>query len=244
MFREAYVKAAEFTEPVKYFWKSFNGKLGAGLGSLIIVNADGWILTAGHIVQEAAKLAKADRDARDWENRRGAIQSDSSINRKERARQLKALKTPRKKDIIRAAIFWGHHASNLVDVTVLQGVDLAIGRLDPFDPDWVAGYPIFKNNLRDPENGTSLCKFGFPFHDIEPTYDEATSKFGIPPNMRSFPLFPIEGIYTRTIIRVFDVSDGIEEVSDGCCDQIDHGYEGCGVAVPARPCPGRLEQAV
>ncbi len=32
------------------------------------------------------------------------------------------------------------------------------------------------------------------------------------------------------VIWFFDVSDGIEEVSEGCSDQIDHGDEGAGVA--------------
>ncbi len=35
--------------------------------------------------------------------------------------------------------------------------------------------------------------------------------------------------------RFFDVSNGIEEVSEGCRDQIDHGDEGGGVVVSARP---------
>ncbi len=46
------------------------------------------------------------------------------------------------------------------------------------------------------------------------------------------------------IIWFFDVSNGIEEVSEGSCDQVDHGDEGCGVSVSASPCPGGLEEAV
>ncbi len=42
----------------------------------------------------------------------------------------------------------------------------------------------------------------------------------------------------------FDVSNGIEEVSEGGCDQVDHGDEGGGVSVSASPCPGGLEEAV
>jgi hypothetical protein len=42
----------------------------------------------------------------------------------------------------------------------------------------------------------------------------------------------------------FDVSNGIEEVSEGGCDQIDHGDESGGISVSARPCPCGLEEAV
>ena len=47
-----------------------------------------------------------------------------------------------------------------------------------------------------------------------------------------------------TLCWFFDVSDGIEEISDGSRDQIDHGDEGGGVSVSASPCPGGLEEAV
>ena len=62
-----------------------------------------------------------------------------------------------------------------------------------------------------------------------------------------FPLHPETPAEGRTLLELFgflDVSDGIEEVSDGRRDQIDHGDECGGVAVSARPCPRRLEQAV
>jgi hypothetical protein len=36
----------------------------------------------------------------------------------------------------------------------------------------------------------------------------------------------------------------LEEVSEGCGDQVDHDREGCGVAVAAGPDAGGLEQAV
>src|SRR5512147_3285434 len=42
----------------------------------------------------------------------------------------------------------------------------------------------------------------------------------------------------------FDVSSGLEEVSQGGGDEVDHGREGCSVAVAASACSGGLEQAV
>ena len=44
--------------------------------------------------------------------------------------------------------------------------------------------------------------------------------------------------------RFFDVSSGLEEVSQGGGDEVDHGREGCGVAVAASACSGGLKQAV
>ena len=62
------------------------------------------------------------------------------------------------------------------------------------------GHPKFKN----PENispGTSLCKLGFPFVEVKPTFDVNTQQFDLPPNLLPLPLFPIEGIYTRNLLQ-------------------------------------------
>lgn len=48
------------------------------------------------------------------------------------------------------------------------------------------------------EQGTSLCKLGFPFHSNEPTFDEQKG-FVLPPGSFPIPIFPIDGIYTRTV---------------------------------------------
>ena len=44
--------------------------------------------------------------------------------------------------------------------------------------------------------------------------------------------------------RFFDVSSGLEQVSQGRGDHVDHGREGCDVAISASTGPGGLEQAV
>lgn len=58
-------------------------------------------------------------------------------------------------------------------------------------------YPKFKN----PENieiGTSLCKLGFPFYEINASFDEHKG-FILAENSLPLPFFPIEGIFTRNI---------------------------------------------
>ena len=43
---------------------------------------------------------------------------------------------------------------------------------------------------------------------------------------------------------LLDVSSGIEEFSEGCGDQIDHGYEGVDIAVAPGPSSCGLEDTV
>jgi hypothetical protein len=59
----------------------------------------------------------------------------------------------------------------------------------PFDPAWVGTYPTFKNPAQDFETGTSLCKYGFPFHDLIPTWNEATDGFDVADDQFPLPFF-------------------------------------------------------
>ena len=63
----------------------------------------------------------------------------------------------------------------------------------------MAEYQTLKDPAKNFSPGASLCKLGFPFIEIKPTFDEATSNFSIPPEMRNLPFFPIEGIYTHDL---------------------------------------------
>ena len=145
MFRKAYDMARHFTAPVISYHTTVSGLSDAGLGSLIVVNDDGWIVTAAHIVQQAAALAGADNDARTWEIEREKIRSDGTISSKERSNRYAAIGKRNNKSVRRAGTVWGHHSSKLVDISVRAEVDLAVWRLDPFDPSWVSQYPIFKD---------------------------------------------------------------------------------------------------
>jgi len=87
---------------------------------------------------------------------------------------------------------------------------LAIGRLEPFNSDAITEYPILKNPSNLP-HGTSLCKLGFPFHQINATYDETNGSFTLEPGSLPAPFFPIEGIFTRDIVKGKS-SDGKYEI--------------------------------
>ena len=88
----------------------------------------------------------------------------------------------------------------LKDVRALPEGDLVIGRLEPFDPDGISTYPVLKDPTSNFHIGTSLCKLGFPFHEIKATFDEPKKSFALAPGCLPLPLFPLEGIYTRNVV--------------------------------------------
>jgi Trypsin-like peptidase domain len=200
MFQAALPKVQPYTQPVIDLWKRADDALGGGIASCVIVNDEGWIITCAHVVKASVALAKSAADARAWEMERNKIKTGASLSAKERSRKIAALGTVHRKAPIRAGTAWGHNGSSLRDIVVLEDIDLAVGRLDPFDPSWVTQYPVFKDPSKNFPSGASLCKLGYPFIELKPVFDEATSTFSLPPDQRQLALFPIEGIFTRTLV--------------------------------------------
>lgn len=202
MFRNACKVVQPFTLPLIWCAKRLDGVCSAALGTFIVVNREGWVITAGHIAQQYGEMLKDVEFIKDYRNQADQIKADPTIDDKERKKKINRLQKPRNKQIERIAQVWSIFPGNPVPRSLMafMPVDIAVGKLEPFDPSWVASYPVFKDPTKDFDTGTSLCRTGFPFHtDIVPKWDDATQRFDLPPGTFPAPLFPIEGVFTRTI---------------------------------------------
>ncbi len=199
MFVQACEKARQFTRPVVLSHRRHDGVCVAGIGAFVVLNADGWAVTAWHIVEEIEKLTKGARQYKETEKQRAPIQADKALNRKARRKALKALPTVRADTVTNASAWWSWDKVLLKEFTAIPAVDLAFIRLEPFDPAWVTIYPMFKDPVTPMAQGRSLCRIGFPFHTIEPLFDAAKNTFILPPGSLPLPFFPIEGILTRHV---------------------------------------------
>jgi hypothetical protein len=197
MFAKACKQAGGFTRPVVTMKRFFDGSTESGCGAFIVINADGWALTAAHLFFARDTLQRHARNITDYFMRIHTIQQDPRLSDGQKHRRIFRLKAnPRW--ITSHAFWWGGDGVELRDVRALPEGDLALGRLDPFDPEAFPAYPVFK----DPERldaGTSLCRLGYPFHRVEAVFDEGSGTFILSPGSLSLVLFPIEGIYTRTL---------------------------------------------
>jgi hypothetical protein len=79
MFRDAVERACKFTFPIVLYSLTVEGKCSADAAAFVVVNPDGWIVTAAHVMKASIQLAQADAAARQWEAQRDAIQSDASL---------------------------------------------------------------------------------------------------------------------------------------------------------------------
>jgi hypothetical protein len=199
MFRVAFERVCKFTFPVVQIALTVEGKCSAGAAAFIVVNPEGWIVTAAHVMKNSVVLAQSEMAVKDWEQKRETIKNDASLSAKARTKQLEVLGKINKKAARRGGSSWGFGGVQLMDVSILEEADLAVARLDGFDKASVVEYPVFKDPQKNFTPGTSLCKLGYPFTELTPTYDEASNAFNFPADQTEIAYFPIEGIFTRTI---------------------------------------------
>jgi hypothetical protein len=200
MFSTALVAVQKYTLPVIYSRRTVSGKVNSGCGTFLIVNRDGWILTAGHVLMELQTIVQHQAELNAYEQQRDAILQTPNLTGKQKNKQIARLQ--RNPDWIKnqATMWAGFARAQLVTASVDQVADLGVGRLEPFDPAWVQGYPVFKNPAEPMLVGTSLCRLGYPLHQIEATFDDQTGQFTLAPGVLPVPRFPNDGIYTRDVI--------------------------------------------
>lgn len=157
MFSKACEIVSQFTRPV-FFPKTNNGETRYSGGTFVILNNEGWIITAAHLLDS---MGKYDNDSQSY--------------------------------------WWGMDNTKVVDIIKSEANDLAIGRLEPFDPSSINNsYPKFKNPTKI-KPGTSLCNYGYIFNTVS-VHENEEKNFKI--NFQSLvSSFSIEGICSKTAIE-------------------------------------------
>ena len=57
MFRNALKTAMGFTLPIVTSIKTYGGKCGSGVGTCVVVNDEGWIVTAAHVLKSIREIS-------------------------------------------------------------------------------------------------------------------------------------------------------------------------------------------
>jgi len=189
MFADACEKAMKFTRPVIMSTRQYDGNVHCSCGAFIVLNDEGWILTAGHIFDSFMAYQEHSKKIKEMEeqNKRGSERRSPMIKIEP-------------KWITNHSFWWGWDGVRLNDVFVDRKLDVAVGRLEPFDKKWITEYPTIK----DPSKmrpGTSLCRLGFPFTNVTATFDKVSNNFRLADGTLPLPLFPLEGMHTRNIAQ-------------------------------------------
>jgi len=200
MFAKAYELASRFTFPVIISNRFYDGTVSSSLGSFIMINDKGWILTVAHLFESKRKADRDKSEIKKYNEDREKILNNPTLLDVQKKKKIKTLERARIKQkwITNNSLWWGADDFRIEKFEINKELDLAVGQIKDFDPGRIKGYPVF----RDPgllKHGSSLCKLGFPFHKVESTFDTAKNAFMLAPNVLPVPRFPLEGIFTRTV---------------------------------------------
>jgi len=199
VFAKAYALASQFTQPLIVLARLYSGEVKCIHGAFVVLNEDGWIVTAAHLWQSFLLHQKHVKEMQQFDAKVGAIQSDGALSTRQKTRRLRQLKS-NPDWITEHSFWWGRNRLGVKDSVGRSDIDLAVARLEPFEPAMISAYPTIKDPSKNMRPGTSLCRLGYPFHQIDATYDEKARSFRLAPDAVPLPLFPIEGIYTRNSI--------------------------------------------
>ncbi len=195
MFVEACAKSIKYTKPMIVSTALVDGTVNSGFGTYIMINRDGWAITAGHCVSCVAQ----ERDNHERMREIDAYNNEHPSEKKEYdPKWLRA-----------ESIWWGEDRIRLEVAHILSDIDLAIVKLVNIPPNFVTEYPTFKS-VENIKQGMSLCRIGFPFLSIKSSFAPEFNRFtlGALPNELMNQYFPNEGILTRTITRAMKQPDG------------------------------------
>lgn len=209
MFSKAYEIARDFTQPLIVSYRFFDNRVECGFGTCIILNEDGWLITAAHNLNGFILYDQHKKEIDAYEVKKQEILQNATSKEFQKRSALKQLKND--KNWITNHAFWVMADEVKIEEDFYYGEhDLAFIRIDKKYLPKINSYPKIKN----PDNikiGTSLCKLGFPFYDIKANFNEATKIFEFPPNTLPAPLFPIEGIFSR-ILDAGKTKDGSMDI--------------------------------
>lgn len=201
MFSHAYELASGFTNPVITSVRYSNKSVESSLGSFVILNEEGWILTAGHILNSFMGYQNHQKEISEHNAAIKAIQDNATLLEQQKLKKINQLKRGFKKQrrIINHSFWWGADSLRIDKFHINFDIDLAIGKFTNLSKGLIKEFPKIIN----PEKiklGTSLCKLGYPFYNIRTTWNSQKNGFELDPKLFPIPRFPLEGMYTRNAI--------------------------------------------
>lgn len=196
MFVNALKQAAQYTFPVTISAITHADAVNTGCGAYLLINRDGWILTAAHLF-ESNNVAQSHQQAfAVYQNQRQAIEQDMSIPIARKNKLIRKLAFDRNW-IKTYSYWWAQDGASFVDAKLNHLADLAVARLANFKLNPNQQFPKFGDPSKRLDQGHPLCKLGFPFHEIKSTFDPVKNAFVFEPGSLPIPRFPLDGILTR-----------------------------------------------
>lgn len=179
--------------PVIISKRYFDGAVESGCATFIILNDEGWIITCYHVIEPNLIKNKHNIELQEYNKKVKEVESDEQSASSKKKKIAKIKYNP--KWITNISYWWGANGCVLEEIKYDRLLDIAICRIKPFSG--ISTYPTFKNPSNGMLVGTSLCRLGYPLHQVITTYDEKNNQFKIEKGVLPMPRFPLDGIHTR-----------------------------------------------
>jgi hypothetical protein len=198
MFSKAYEIAKNFTRPLVVTMRFYDKSIDSGLGAFIILNDDGWLITAAHNLGAAFAFNQHQIELKEYTEKVEKINNNKQRKDSQRKAMARAIK-PNPKWVTDFAIMLDGQPIAILENHIYGENDIAFLRVDK---SVIQGQAIFPKII-DPTKikyGTSLMKLGYPFVEVRATFDDIKNSFELPKDLFPVPFFPNEGIYTRDLL--------------------------------------------
>ena len=199
MFAKAVAIGAGYTRPMVISSRTADGACSSVIGAYVVLNRDGWFITAGHLLEIVRQQQESARRHQGYRGNVVEFHRDVAADKRFRKKGVRTIHKPPGSSVRNHSVWLGVDGVRVAEARLVPAADLALGRIEPYDPESVRQYPVFKHPVRGYAPGRSLCKLGFPLHRVEPVYDDGADTFTLPPGSVPFPLFPLEGMFTRVV---------------------------------------------
>lgn len=201
MFSSAVATAAEYTRPIIVSKRLENQQVTCGMATFVVLNDSGWVLTAAHVVQDVFLAQQHLQERAQFKKEVDAINANPKFSTGKKKHEINQLKR-NWEWITNQSLWWAVDGITFSNMQVDPMADLAIAQLTgPIEKLNTKIFPTFANPANPIRQGTSLCRLGYPFHDVKALFDSASNQFSIP-DLPALVSFPNDGILTRNVNMV------------------------------------------
>ena len=157
MFSNAYSIASQYTRPVIINKRLENGSVASGCATFIVLNAEGWILTAAHVLMDLQAIQRHQQEIGQYQNAVAQIENHPQMSAKQKRKQIKQLR--KNPDwITHVSYWWAHDGVSAPNAIYVDGhADIAITKLNSIASLGVNGYPTFAAPGRHVETRFVRC---------------------------------------------------------------------------------------
>ena len=206
MFSDAIALTAEFTRPVIISKRLENQQIGCGIATFVVVNDKGWALTAAHVVQDIFTAQKHEQERNEWQKAVDAINANTLVSPGKKKHEINKLKK-NWEWITNQSLWWAVDGIGFSNIFVNLAADIALVQLTgPIEKLNTKVFPKFADPAKPVRQGTSVCRLGYPFHDVKALFDPIKKQFSIP-DLPQLASFPNDGIVTRNVMFVDQVTN-------------------------------------